>query len=63
MLQKKAFEAAQLAALEGRLVPEIKTKILEQLAAVYFDRDKIQLTGTTTTAARGEQIEITLQYP
>ncbi len=63
VLQKKAYEAAHLASLEGRLTPEIKTKIIDQLAAVYFDRDKIQLTGTTATVARGEQIEITLRYP
>ncbi|MGO4697733.1 hypothetical protein AB4Z50_25940 [Paenibacillus sp. 2TAB26] len=63
VLQKKAFEAAHLAAIEGRITPEIKEAILDELTAVYFDRDKIQITGTTITAPRGELIEVTLRYP
>ncbi|OBZ09123.1 hypothetical protein A7975_23700 [Bacillus sp. FJAT-26390] len=63
VLQKKAYEAAHLAALEGRLTPEIKEQILDQLEDAYFKRDKIQLNGTAIAAPRGELLNVTLQYP
>lgn len=63
VLQKKAFEAAHLASLEGRLTPEIEKKIKDDLEALYFNPNKITLTGPDTITSRGELIEITLRYP
>ncbi|WP_336775408.1 hypothetical protein [Paenibacillus sp. MMO-58] len=63
VLQKKAYEVAHLAALEGRLTPAMTDRLKEDLADLYFDPGKVQLTGPTTAVPRGELITVTLRYP
>ncbi|OME79613.1 hypothetical protein BK120_21800 [Paenibacillus sp. FSL A5-0031] len=63
VLQKKAYEAAHLVALDGRLTEEVKEEIIGQLEKAYFRRDKIDLKGPAIAVTRGEIIEVSLQYP
>ncbi|QKS46820.1 hypothetical protein HUB94_20265 (plasmid) [Paenibacillus cellulosilyticus] len=63
VLQKKANQMAHLAALEGRLSPEIKEQVLSDLDDLYFDRDSVKLEGPDTVSLRGEVMDVSLRYP
>lgn len=63
VLQKKADQMAHLAALEGRLSPQIKEKITRDLEAVYFSREALVLTGPDSVMTRGQVFQVTLRYP
>lgn len=63
VLQKSAYEMAHLASLEGRLTPEIRQRVSDRLASVYFDTSKLTLTGPTVAAERGELLTVSLRYP
>jgi hypothetical protein len=63
VLQKQAYEMAHLAALEGRLTPQIREAILAKLESVYFNRQKVIISGPTTAVERGEVLTVTLRYP
>ncbi|WP_168121884.1 hypothetical protein [Paenibacillus sp. HB172176] len=63
VLQKQAYEMSYLVALEGRLTPEIRETVLAKLEGMYFDRQKVTLTGPATAVERGEQLKVTLRYP
>ncbi|PWW01225.1 hypothetical protein DFQ01_110115 [Paenibacillus cellulosilyticus] len=54
---------AHLAALEGRLSPEIKEQVLSDLDDLYFDRDSVKLEGPDTVSLRGEVMDVSLRYP
>jgi hypothetical protein len=63
VLQKQAYEMAHLAALEGRLTPQIREAILAKLESVLFNRQKVIISGPTSAVERGEVLTVTLRYP
>ncbi|WP_139084732.1 hypothetical protein [Bacillus sp. FJAT-27264] len=63
ILEITAKKATQLAAEDGYLSPRVIATIKQDLGDLYWDSNKLTITGTSNVQMRGNDVTVEVKYP